>query len=183
MINVDLTTVVNNVVERLDQIAAQLSMIPVVGSRLQASLTALADLLNSHTASAQNVAAPVITLKSMVGNIGRTLGTLASVLGPIISGVVSLVFLLLLSLQITIGGGAVRKGMVDILPSAFKDEINPLLDGIIFVWKSFLSGQVLLMFVMGVATWFLNFLLGTPYPLFLGILAGFLELIPNLGQF
>jgi predicted PurR-regulated permease PerM len=37
------------------------------------------------------------------------------------------------------------------------------------------------MFVMGVATWFLNFLLGTPYPLFLGILAGFLELIPNLG--
>jgi len=38
-----------------------------------------------------------------------------------------------------------------------------------------------LMFVMGVATWFLNFLLGTPYPVFLGILAGFLELIPNLG--
>ena len=37
------------------------------------------------------------------------------------------------------------------------------------------------MFVMGFATWLLNFLLGTPYPLFLGVLAGFLELIPNLG--
>ena len=182
MINVDWTTLVNNVVERLDQIAAQLSMIPVVGSRLQASLTALADLLLEQlTTSAQNVAAPVVTLESMVGKIGNTLGTLASVLGPIISGMVSLVFLLLLSMQITIGGGAVRKGLVDVLPPAFKDEINPLLDGIIFIWKSFLSGQVLLMFVMGVATWLLNGLLGTPYPLFLGIIAGFLELIPSLG--
>lgn len=181
LINVDWPTLVNNVVQRLDHIAAQLAMIPLVGSRLQESFTALADLLEQSTTSAQNVATPVVTLESMVGDLGRTLGTLASVLGPIISGVVSLVFLLLLSVQITVGGGAVRKGLVDVLPPAFKDEINRLLDGIIFIWKSFLSGQVLLMFVMGVATWFLNFLLGTPYPLFLGVLAGFLELIPNLG--
>ena len=181
MINVDWQTIVNNVVQRLDQAAAQLSMIPVMGPRLEESLTALADMLEQSSTSAQAAAAPAITLESMAGNLGRTLGTLASVLGPIISGVVSLVFLLLLSVQITIGGGAVRKGLVDVLPTAFKDEINLLLDGIIFIWRSFLSGQVLLMFVMGVATWFLNFLLGTPYPVFLGILAGFLELIPNLG--
>jgi predicted PurR-regulated permease PerM len=181
IVNVDLPTVINNAVQRLDQIAAQLSMIPLVGSRLQASLTALADLLEQSTTSTQNAAAPTITLESMAGNIGRTLGALASVLGPIISGVVSLVFLLLLSVQITVGGGAVRKGLVDVLPTVFKDEINRLLDGIIFIWKSFLGGQVLLMFVMGVATWFLNALLGTPYPVFLGVLAGFLELIPNLG--
>ena len=45
LINIDWTTVINNVVERLDQTAAQLSMIPVVGSKLQESLTALADML------------------------------------------------------------------------------------------------------------------------------------------
>jgi predicted PurR-regulated permease PerM len=184
LFNTDWTTVINNVAQRLDQLAAQLSMIPLVGSRMQDSLTALADLLEQSSTSAQNVAnvaAPVITLESMAGGIGRTLGALASVLGPIISGVVSIVFLLLMSLQITIGGGVVRKGLVDILPPTVKDEINHLLDGTIFIWRSFLSGQVLLMFVMGVVTWLLNVLLGTPYPLFLGILAGFLELIPNLG--
>jgi predicted PurR-regulated permease PerM len=181
LFNTDWTTVLNNVVQRLDQIASQLSVIPVIGSKLQESFSALANLLEQSSTSAQNVPAPVLTLESAVGTIGRTLGGLVSVLGPIISGVVSIVFLLLMSLQITIGGGVVRKGLVDILPSALKDEINRLLDGIIFIWRSFLSGQVLLMFVMGVATWFLNFLLGTPYPLFLGVLAGFLELIPNLG--
>jgi predicted PurR-regulated permease PerM len=181
LINIDWTTVINNVVQRLDQTAAELSKIPLVGSKLQESFIALADLLEQSSTSAQNVPASVVTLESMVGTIGRTLGGLVSVLGPIISGVVSLVFLLLLSLQITIGGGVVRKGLVDILPSPFKDEINRLLDGIIFIWRSFLSGQVRLMFAMGFATWLLNVLLGTPQPLFLGILAGFLELIPNIG--
>ena len=67
LINVDWPTVVNNVVQRLDQIAAQLSMIPLVGSRLQESFTALADLLEQSSTSAQNVATPVVTLESMAG--------------------------------------------------------------------------------------------------------------------
>ena len=183
LVSIDWQTVSNNVVQRLDQTATQASAIPLVGSKIQDSLTSLSGLLENSSTSAQNVLAPAVTLESMAGTIGRTLGGLASVLGPLISGVVALVFMLLMSLQMTIGGGDIRKGLVDILPSAFRDEANNLLDGTILIWKSFLRGQVLLMFSMGMATWLLNVLLGTPQPLLLGLLAGFLEIIPSLGPF
>lgn len=37
------------------------------------------------------------------------------------------------------------------------------------------------MVIMGVLTYLLNLVLGTPYALFLGFLSGLLEIIPNLG--
>jgi predicted PurR-regulated permease PerM len=52
---------------------------------------------------------------------------------------------------------------------------------IILIWNSFLRGQLSLMVVVGVIVWIGNALLGTPQALFLGVLAGLLEVIPSLG--
>jgi len=49
------------------------------------------------------------------------------------------------------------------------------------VWSSFLNGQFLLMVVMGVLVWLMNWLLGTPAAMLLGLIAGLLEVIPSLG--
>jgi len=56
-----------------------------------------------------------------------------------------------------------------------------LLDRILHVWNSVLSGQFVLMVAMGILVWLMNWLLGTPQALLLGFLAGLLEVIPSLG--
>jgi predicted PurR-regulated permease PerM len=68
-----------------------------------------------------------------------------------------------------------------LLPPSYRKEIIDLIERVIKVWTSFLRGELSLMVIMGFLTFLLNFILGTPYPVFLGFLAGILEVIPNLG--
>jgi predicted PurR-regulated permease PerM len=48
-------------------------------------------------------------------------------------------------------------------------------------WVGFLRGQMSLMLIIGVVTWLGGLILGLPQALFLGVIAGVLELIPNVG--
>lgn len=49
--------------------------------------------------------------------------------------------------------------------------------------RLFVSGQIIIAFLVGVITWITALILGFPYPLFLGILAGITDFIPYLGAF
>jgi predicted PurR-regulated permease PerM len=69
----------------------------------------------------------------------------------------------------------------NLVPVRFKKEISTLLDRIQNVWISFLHGEFVLMVVMGLLTWLLNVILGTPQAVMLGFLAGLLEVVPSLG--
>ncbi len=89
--------------------------------------------------------------------------------------------MVLISLRMSLAVDDMREAYPKLVPSKFRDEIIDLIDRIIKVWTSFLSGELSLMVIMGFLTFLLNFILGTPYPVFLGVLAGFLEVIPNLG--
>lgn len=69
----------------------------------------------------------------------------------------------------------------NLVPPAYLDEAVALVDDINHVWRDFFRGQIVLCAVVGFATWLGLFILGVPNALLLGILAGILELIPNLG--
>lgn len=49
------------------------------------------------------------------------------------------------------------------------------------MWSAFFRGELTLMLVIGVISWLGLTILGMPGALYLGIIAGLLELIPNLG--
>lgn len=49
------------------------------------------------------------------------------------------------------------------------------------IWNAFLRGQLILGLIIGVATFLLALILGLPNALLLGLLAGVLEFIPNVG--
>ncbi len=49
------------------------------------------------------------------------------------------------------------------------------------IWNAFLRGQLILGLIIGLATFFLALILGLPNALLLGLLAGVLEFIPNIG--
>jgi predicted PurR-regulated permease PerM len=69
----------------------------------------------------------------------------------------------------------------DLIPPEYKEEYASLIGKITKTWISFIRGQLTLMIIIGLMTWLGNLILGTPYALLLGIIAGLLELIPNIG--
>jgi predicted PurR-regulated permease PerM len=115
----------------------------------------------------------------------RTAGGIVETAVGIASGVVSAAFstflLAVLIFFLTKDGwqlGAWVKGLV--LPQ-FHPEMEELGRRLDIVWKSFFRGQIVLSLVVGFIVFIATSLLGLPGALVLGLLAGVLEVIPNLG--
>jgi predicted PurR-regulated permease PerM len=180
-LNYDWQSVAQGIADSLNNMALQVSTVPLVGEEFASGLEAWASALQALGASPVVVVDAGASLENMLINSGKTLGVLGDALGPIISGVVSLFFMMLISLQMSFASGQMRGWAMSLVPDRFTEEIGSLLDRIFFAWTSFLSGQFLLMVVMGTLVWLMNLILGTPQALLLGVLAGFLEIIPTLG--
>jgi predicted PurR-regulated permease PerM len=182
MLSIDWQTIGQNTADSLEAAAQNVSSIPVIGPTLASTLDGLAQLL-SGTASLETPAPIVVdvSVNSLGGQLAETLGKLAGILGPLISAVVSLIFMLLISLRMSLATHEIREAYPKLVPPAYKTEVVGLFERIMIIWSSFLRGQLSLMVIMGFLTYLLNLLLGTPYPAFLGLLAGLLEIIPNLG--
>lgn len=71
--------------------------------------------------------------------------------------------------------------VVNGVPESYRGDIERLLHELGLIWNAYLRGQLLLGFSVGMATWMVALILGLPQPLVLGLLAGFLEFIPNIG--
>lgn len=115
----------------------------------------------------------------------RTAGGIVETAVGIASGVVSAAFstflLAVLIFFLVKDGwqlGAWIKGLI--LPQ-YRPEMEDVGRRLDIVWKSFFRGQLLLSLVIGVIVFVATSLLGLPGALVLGILAGILEVIPNLG--
>jgi predicted PurR-regulated permease PerM len=67
------------------------------------------------------------------------------------------------------------------VPEPYQPEIFALINRLDFVWRSFLRGQFSLMLIIGFIVWIGGTIIGLPGAFALGVIAGLLEIIPNLG--
>ncbi len=129
--------------------------------------------------------APPPSLNTILSTLGSSLsftfGALAGVVGSIFSGAVLFIFVMLSSLHITLGARSYHTWFLSLAPTNYQGELTELLRRIGQVWKSFLRGQVTLMLIIGVIVWLGLTLLGVPGALSLAIVAGLLEILPNIG--
>ena len=76
-----------------------------------------------------------------------------------------------------------RNGFINSFPEGFHDEFNELYQRVRSIWMSYLRGQLLLMAIVGVTFTIAWTVIGIPGALALGVAAGFLTLIPDVGPF
>ena len=107
----------------------------------------------------------------------------AGVVGTVAASLLSLAFTLLASLYLSVDGPKMARSLLDGIPEAYRPELVELFDRLRRVWDSFVRGQLLLMLIIGTVVGVGAAILGLPNALSLGLLAGFLELIPSLGPF
>jgi putative permease len=78
---------------------------------------------------------------------------------------------------------SLRNGFIGSFPEKFTPELNELYGRVRIIWMSYLRGQLLLMLIVGVAFTIAWTIIGIPGALVLGVIAGFLTLIPDVGPF
>lgn len=76
-----------------------------------------------------------------------------------------------------------RDWLINLAPPSYRPEMQELYNRIKSVWMAYLRGQIVLMFIVGVAFTIAWLILGIPGALVLGVIAGFFTLIPDVGPF
>ncbi len=104
-------------------------------------------------------------------------GTLAEVGGIILDGVLVLV----ISLYLLIDGPRLRARSLALVPLRHRPKALFLEDHVSRVLGGYLRGQLTLAMIIGVAAGIGTALLGLPYAVVLGVLAGLFELVPMFG--
>lgn len=104
-----------------------------------------------------------------------------NVVGGIFQAVFAALIVFFISLYLTKDAPQIRAYIAGLFPSAYQSEVGDVLRRMGFIWAAFFRGQIILSLTVGVLTWGALTLAGMPGALILAILAGALEIIPNIG--
>jgi predicted PurR-regulated permease PerM len=124
-------------------------------------------------------------LQSLVASIRplltQTCTLLASVAGATASVIGLLVIAMVIGLYLLLDSGALGGGFIDLVPSAYSQDIQALMDETGRVWQAFLRGQLILGLAVGLMVTVVLSALGLRFSLALGLIAGLLEFVPMFG--
>mgnify|MGYP000044181685 FL=1 len=120
-------------------------------------------------------------IQNLLSTTTTLVGSTFSVVGGIFSVFIALLVTFFVSLYMTIDAPRIQAYIHDLFPPSYRSELADLLRRIARVWRSFLRGQLILGIVVGAATYVALTLVGMPGALIFAILAGVLEVVPNLG--
>jgi len=158
--------------------------IPIIDPFVDNVITSMINALqNVQTPDASVEKVPEIdtVIQSLVNAFAVGADIVAGIVGGVISGVLAIIFLILTSIYFSLDGENFLHNLLDKLPPAYKPEYTALATRIRHVWEGFFRGQITLMLTIGTIIWLGGSLLGLPFALFLGVISGLLEILPNLG--
>lgn len=104
-----------------------------------------------------------------------------NVVGGIFQVMITILIVFFLSLYMTKDAPSIRAYLAGLFPVSYQSEVVDLFRRVGYIWQAFFRGQILLSVVIGVVTYLVLTAVGMPGALLLALLAGFLEVIPNLG--
>jgi predicted PurR-regulated permease PerM len=161
-----ITNVIDTVISRIPT-SSEVIVIPVLGQTIE-----LTPVYEQIVDSLRSVSPDIAT---------QTINFLKSFASGFASTLLGLFLILVLSFYLVKDSHIILEYLGSLVPPMYADEVTTLARHINQVWRAFLRGQLILCTVIGLVTWIGLSILGVPNALLLGIIAGILELIPNLG--
>ncbi len=118
---------------------------------------------------------------TFLGSARSLTGPAFSFVGGAFNTLINITFLVMMTFYLTKDGANFIHILVDLAPDEYQPDVERLMHDLARVWNGYLRGQLLLCLIIGLAVYFAAMLLGLPNPEILGLIAGLLEFIPNLG--
>jgi predicted PurR-regulated permease PerM len=97
------------------------------------------------------------------------------------SGIVDVLFVLVLGIYLLASAPTTRAWLIARVPAAQRGEVERVSADARRLFGAYIRGQLLLGLIIGTVSGVAYALLGLPYAIFLGVLAGLLELVPIVG--
>jgi predicted PurR-regulated permease PerM len=119
---------------------------------------------------------------SAIQQVARAISAPALKIGTLaISLTFNIFFMIVIMFYLLKDGSRFIDNLDDITPVEYQGDVRRLIYELSRIWDAYLRGQILLGFIIGVTTTIACTMLGLPQPLVLGLLAGLLEVVPNIG--
>lgn len=126
-------------------------------------------LLQQFSVSLQNFLEPVI---------GQTL----TVIVDLLTSLVKLILIFVVTFYFIQDSDKFNRWIEEHIPAAYLSDYLRLRENINTIWSSFFRGQLLLALVVSIIITSVGFLIGLPFALAFGVLAGLLEFLPSVGH-
>lgn len=99
----------------------------------------------------------------------------------LLSAIIDVFLVLVIALYLLLDARRMRTFFLRLLPLRQRTAVQRIEAEVVRVFGAYIRGQLLLAFLVGIAATAALLVLGVPYALVLGVLAGLLELVPMLG--
>jgi predicted PurR-regulated permease PerM len=110
-----------------------------------------------------------------------TVSSAVDVLTAVAGGIVDTILVLVLGFWFMVDGHRMAQFATQLFPSAQRDKARFVQDTVSQVLGAYIRGQLLMAAIIGTSAGLGSWLLGVHYPVLIGILAFFFELIPMVG--
>lgn len=117
------------------------------------------------------------------GFVGSTFASIGSVVGALTNVVIAIITMPFILFYLLKDGKNLPYHIMKIIPSKMRVSTYQLLSEINMQISQYIRGQLMVAFFVGLMFWIGFAIIGLEYAVTLGVLAGFLNLIPYLGSF
>jgi predicted PurR-regulated permease PerM len=183
---IDYQILIDNSMVWLETTLVQLKDLGLGLGRFTVQVDTIIDpMLNFLRASEEQTITSFPSLETVVDSLRSaatvTVDLATNIAGTVFSGFITIVVLILSSIYISVDAHKFHHVFLEAAPPAYREELTILLRRTARTWRAYFRGQLILMLVIGVLTWLGTWMLGLRGAFALGVIAGVLELIPNLG--
>ncbi len=109
-------------------------------------------------------------------------GSTLLVVADILSSLAWVVFIVVISIYLIKDSASLRAWLEKLPPQAYRQDYIRLRTEISNIWSSFFRGQLMLGLVVSLLISTVGLIIGLPFALLMGALAGLLEFVPSLGH-
>jgi predicted PurR-regulated permease PerM len=116
------------------------------------------------------------------GFIEPFVGQTFTLVVEVVSSIVWVIFIFIVSFYLIKDKARLQNWIEQLIPSAYQNDFRIIREEINQIWSAFFRGQIVLGFVVACIFSTIGLLIGLPFALGMGILAGLLEFIPSIGH-
>lgn len=164
------------VVDRLSQLGAALQDIV---ANVESTMGGTFHIGGITIDGARVVEQVVAALQNLINPVfGQTLNLAIELVSSVVMGV----FVLVISFYLVKDSLKLRRWVRQLPPPVFRDDFRRLALEINQIWAGFFRGQLILALAVATGFTIVGALIGLPYALAMGLLAGLMEFLPSIGH-